>query len=64
MFCSVGELTVNTNAGEVIEFKLAVMFDVPAATDVARPPAAMVAAAVLLEAQVTVLLMFAWLASL
>jgi hypothetical protein len=60
----VGELIVSTNAGEVMEFRLAVMFDVPAATDVARPPAAIVAAAGLLEAQVTVLLMFGVLPSL
>ncbi len=64
MLCSVGGLTVSTNAGEVMPFKLAVMFDVPGATDVARPPLAIVAAAVLLEAQVTVPLMSAVLRSL
>jgi hypothetical protein len=46
-------VTVSVAAGEVTPCNVAVMFEVPAATPVANPPAEIVATEVLEEAQVT-----------
>src|SRR5271154_2040891 len=44
--CNVAVVTVNTSAGEVTLFKLAVMLLVPTATPVANPPVVIVAVVV------------------
>ena len=51
--------TVRTAVLEVMPLRLAVMLLVPAAAAVARPPLAIVATPVLLEAHVTLAVMFA-----
>ena len=54
-----GAVTVSTSEGDVTPFRAAVTLAVPTATPVARPPALMVAAAVLSLAQVAVAVMSA-----
>ena len=56
---SVAVVTVSAKVFEVTPLNEAVMFELPTATPVARPVVEMVAAAVLEEFQVTVLVMLA-----
>ena len=61
--CSVAAVTVNTSTGDVTPLRLAVMLLVPTATPVARPPVVIVATEGVADVHVTVLVIFAVLAS-